>query len=681
MTDRTDDAAARIAALSELVAYHNRRYHELDDPEISDGDFDLLVRELRQLEAEHPELVTDDSAGQAVGGAPSALFAPVVHSVPMQSLDNAMTAEELLAWGQRVARGLPDEAVRFVCELKIDGVAMSVRYERGRYVQAATRGDGRVGEDVTANVATIGAVPRDLKTPKRVQVPEVLEVRGEVYLPVASFERMNEQAAAAGTRLFVNPRNAAAGSLRQKDASITAQRDLSFWVYQLGEVTGGPAFTRHTESLDFLKAAGFPVNPEVRVFDSLDEVAAHCQHWQDHRHDLGYEIDGVVVKVDDVEQRARLGSTSRAPRWAIAFKFPPEERTTVLRDIQVSIGRTGRATPFAMLEPVFVGGSTVGVATLHNEDQVRVKDVRPRRHGDRAQGRRRHPRGGRPGDVDASGGDSAVDVPDDVPVPARQHARAPRGRGRHPLRRAGVPVPARPAGHLLRLARGDGHRGARRAHRRPAHRQRARRRCRRPLHAHPGAAARARGLRHDQRRQAAGGDRRFPPAAAAAPADGARHQAPRPGRGAGAGRPLRHARRGDGGVGRRARRRRGAGADHRPVDRHVVRPRVQPRRSSRSSAPRASTSAWRRQRPRTSRRCSPARPSSSRARSRGSRARRPRRRSSPAAARARAASAPRPIALVVGDNPGASKLTKAESAGVPILDEAAFTKLLETGDL
>ena len=377
MIDRTDDAAARIAALSELVAYHNRRYHELDDPEISDGDFDLLVRELRQLEAEHPELVTDDSAGQAVGGAPSALFAPVVHSVPMQSLDNAMTAEELLAWGQRVARGLPDEAVRFVCELKIDGVAMSVRYERGRYVQAATRGDGRVGEDVTANVATIGAVPRDLKTPKRVQVPEVLEVRGEVYLPVASFERMNEQAAAAGTRLFVNPRNAAAGSLRQKDASITAQRDLSFWVYQLGEVTGVPAFTRHTESLDFLKSAGFPVNPEVRVFDSLDEVAAHCQHWQDHRHDLGYEIDGVVVKVDDVEQRARLGSTSRAPRWAIAFKFPPEERTTLLRDIQVSIGRTGRATPFAMLEPVFVGGSTVGVATLHNEDQVRVKDVRP----------------------------------------------------------------------------------------------------------------------------------------------------------------------------------------------------------------------------------------------------------------------------------------------------------------
>jgi DNA ligase (NAD+) len=264
--------------------------------------------------------------------------------------------------------------VRFVCELKIDGVAMSVRYEAGRYVQAATRGDGRVGEDVTANVATIGAVPRALRVE---QVPAVLEVRGEVYLPVASFERMNEQAEAAGGRLFVNPRNAAAGSLRQKDPTITAQRDLSFWVYQVGEVTGGPTFASHTESLDYLREAGLPVNPEVRVFDSLDEVAAHCQHWEDHRHDLDYEIDGVVVKVDDVEQRARLGSTSRAPRWAIAYKFPPEERTTLLRDIQVSIGRTGRATPFAMLEPVFVGGSTVGVATLHNEDQVRAKDVRP----------------------------------------------------------------------------------------------------------------------------------------------------------------------------------------------------------------------------------------------------------------------------------------------------------------
>jgi DNA ligase (NAD+) len=288
-----------------------------------------------------------------------------------------MSAAELLAWGQRVAKGLPDEAVRFVCELKIDGLAMSIRYEGGRYVQAATRGDGRTGEDVTANVATINVVPDELRPPKGVVVPDVLEVRGEVYLPVASFERMNEQAEAAGERLFVNPRNAAAGSLRQKDAAKTAQRDLSFWVYQLGEVVGGPPLPTHSASLTYLGQLGFPVNPETTAFESLEGVAAHCAHWEHHRHDLGYEIDGVVVKVDDVEQRTRLGSTSRAPRWAIAYKFPPEERTTLLRDIQVSIGRTGRATPFAMLEPVFVGGSTVGVATLHNEDQVKAKDVRP----------------------------------------------------------------------------------------------------------------------------------------------------------------------------------------------------------------------------------------------------------------------------------------------------------------
>jgi DNA ligase (NAD+) len=375
--DAVEQPEARLVALAELVRYHNRRYHELDDPEISDGDFDALVRELRRLEAEHPELAPEGSASQAVGGAPSGLFAPVVHAVPMMSLDNAMSAEELLAWGQRVAKGLAGETVRFVCELKIDGLAMSIRYEAGRYVRAATRGDGRTGEDVTANVATIGVVPKQLRGSKGVVVPEVIEVRGEVYLPVASFERMNEVAAANGGRLFVNPRNAAAGSLRQKDPAITASRDLSFWVYQVGEVVGGPPLDRHTASLEFLSTLGFPVNPETKSFDDLEDVYGHCGHWEAHRHDLGYEIDGVVVKVDDVGQRERLGSTSRAPRWAIAYKFPPEERTTLLRDIQVSIGRTGRATPFAVLDPVFVGGSTVGVATLHNEDQVRNKDVRP----------------------------------------------------------------------------------------------------------------------------------------------------------------------------------------------------------------------------------------------------------------------------------------------------------------
>jgi DNA ligase (NAD+) len=366
------DPAARLVALAELVAYHNRRYHELDDPEISDGDFDALVRELRELAEQHPDVEFDNPLTASVGGTPNVLFAPVEHAVPMMSLDNAMTRVELEAWGARVARGLAGEAVTYACELKIDGLAMSIRYEGGRYVQAATRGDGRVGEDVTANVATIGAVPERLTAP----APDVLEVRGEVYMPVPSFERLNEAATAAGTRLFVNPRNAAAGSLRQKDSSITAQRDLSFWAYQVGQVVGGPALTAHSASLDYLRGLGLPVNPETRTFGSLAEVVDHCEHWEKHRHDLAYEIDGVVVKVDSVEQRDRLGFTSRAPRWAIAYKFPPEERTTVLREIQVSIGRTGRATPFAVLEPVFVGGSTVGMATLHNEDQVRVKDVR-----------------------------------------------------------------------------------------------------------------------------------------------------------------------------------------------------------------------------------------------------------------------------------------------------------------
>ena len=370
-----ENPEARLVALAELVRYHNRRYHELDDPEISDGDFDALVRELRALAEAHPDVEFDNPLAGDVGGAVSTLFAPVTHAVPMMSLDNAMTREELEAWGARVARGLPEETVTYVCELKIDGLAMSIRYERGRYRQAATRGDGRVGEDVTANVATIGAVPRTL-TPPNGSVPTVLEVRGEVYMPVASFERLNEAAAAAGTRPFVNPRNSAAGSLRQKDASITAQRDLAFWSYQLGAVEGVPRLSSHTESLGYLRSLGLPVNPETRTFTSLDDVLGHCKHWEEHRHDLDYEIDGVVVKVDDEDQRSRLGFTSRAPRWAIAYKFPPEERTTLLRDIKVSIGRTGRATPFAQLDAVFVGGSTVVAATLHNEDQVRAKDVR-----------------------------------------------------------------------------------------------------------------------------------------------------------------------------------------------------------------------------------------------------------------------------------------------------------------
>ncbi len=379
---RTPAPKARIAELRRQIQHHNDKYYGLDEPEISDAEYDILLRELRDLEAAHPELVDAESPSEAVGAAAMTTFDPVVHRVPMTSLDNAMDEDELRAWGERVAKGLGNEAVTFVCELKIDGLAISIRYENGQMVQAATRGDGKVGEDVTANVATLRSLPSVVAN-----APEVLEVRGEIFMSTAAFEKLksereaeNAQRVAKGRAPLavpVNPRNAGAGSLRQKDPTITVQRDLSIWSYQLGEVVGGPEFTSHHDTLHFLSAAGFPVNPEIKMLKSIDEVLEFCHSWQERRHELGYEIDGVVIKVDDLGQREQLGFTSRAPRWAIAFKFPPEEQHTVLRDIQVSVGRTGRVTPFAVLEPVFVGGSTVSMATLHNRDQVAAKDVRP----------------------------------------------------------------------------------------------------------------------------------------------------------------------------------------------------------------------------------------------------------------------------------------------------------------
>ncbi len=368
--------------LREQVQYHNARYHGHDDPEISDAEFDELVRELRQLEIEHPELVDDSSPTLSVGSTAITTFDPVVHRVPMTSLDNAMDESELRAWGERVAKGLGDQAVRYVCELKIDGLAISIRYENGSLVQAATRGDGKVGEDVTANVATIASLPKKIAS-----APEVVEVRGEIFMSIAAFEKLKAEREAENLERVgngrsplpvpVNPRNAGAGSLRQKDPSITAKREMSLWSYQLGEVIGGPEFTSHHDTLEFLRSLGFPVNPAITIVDSIEAVTQFCQEWKERRHELPYEIDGVVIKVDDLSQREQLGFTSRAPRWAIAFKFPPEEKHTLLLDIQVSVGRTGRTTPFAVLEPVFVGGSTVGMATLHNRDQVAAKDVRP----------------------------------------------------------------------------------------------------------------------------------------------------------------------------------------------------------------------------------------------------------------------------------------------------------------
>jgi len=371
-------AAHRAEELRATIRYHSALYYESDAPEIPDAEFDALLRELADLEQEFPELLTEDSPTRVVGGSVSATFSPVEHRVPMMSLDNVFSPEELQAWGERLERrlsGLGDSSAgaALVAELKIDGLAVSIRYEHGRLVQAATRGDGRVGEDVTANVRTIASVPQELPA----GAPEVLEVRGEIYMPIATFTELNRAQAEAGERLYVNPRNTAAGSLRQKDASITASRRLAFWSYQLGEVVGGPELTSHHDTFDLLARLGFPVNPEATVLAGLDQAYAHCQYWQQHRHDLDYEIDGIVIKVDDLALQRELGSTAKAPRWAIAYKFPPEERTTRLIDIGVSIGRTGRATPYAQLEPVFVGGSTVAMATLHNQDQVAFKDVRP----------------------------------------------------------------------------------------------------------------------------------------------------------------------------------------------------------------------------------------------------------------------------------------------------------------
>jgi DNA ligase (NAD+) len=378
------EASARAAGLRRQIIHNNELYHQLDAPEIPDAEYDLLVVELRQLEADYPALATPDSPTQAVGAAPSGLFQEVRHRVPMMSLDNAFSEDDLRAWSERLRRQMPDldlETLAFSCEPKVDGVAMSLTYERGKFVQAATRGDGFTGEDVTANIATVGDVPKELAKAAG-PYPDVLEVRGEIYMPVAEFDAMNKRQAEMGERLFVNPRNSAAGALRQKDPTVTAQRPLHFWAYALGVVEGAPAKSAwpaatQTETLAQLAKVGFPVSPDARQVIGMTSVVARCEELAEARHTLAFEIDGVVTKVDEVILREVLGATSRAPRWAIAFKFPPEERTTRLLDIMVSIGRTGRATPFARLEPVFVGGSTVGVATLHNEDQVAAKDVRP----------------------------------------------------------------------------------------------------------------------------------------------------------------------------------------------------------------------------------------------------------------------------------------------------------------
>ncbi len=375
----SESVAERIARLRELINYHNYRYYVLDDPEISDAEYDALVRELRRLEEEHPELITPDSPTQRVGGEPLDRFEKVEHPVPMLSLSNAFGPDELRAWRDRALRLLPPEMadrLAYVVEPKIDGLTVVLHYQDGLFVLGATRGDGYVGEDITANLRTVPAVPLRIPVVKDGPPPRRLVVRGEAYMPRDAFERMNAELAARGERTFANPRNAAAGSLRQLDPRIAASRPLSLWAYQVIIVEGGETPRCQWEALGYLRRLGFPVDPHARRFDDFEAVVQHCVEWESRRHELNYDIDGLVVKIDDFEIQARLGAVGNAPRWAIAYKFPAEEAITRLLDIRVNVGRTGTLNPYAILEPVRVGGVTVRNATLHNEDYIREKDIR-----------------------------------------------------------------------------------------------------------------------------------------------------------------------------------------------------------------------------------------------------------------------------------------------------------------
>jgi DNA ligase (NAD+) len=364
------DAEERIARLRAELARHNELYYN-DAPEVTDAEYDQLYRELVDLEREHPELITPGSPTQKIGAAVSGTFAPVKHRARMYSLDNAFSREELVAFDERVKRQVSKPT--YFCELKIDGVAVALTYENGRYVRGATRGDGETGEDVTENIRRIRGVPEKLKVP---DAPKLLEVRGEVYMPAEDFKTFNEKRAAEGKPTFANPRNTAAGALRQKDPEQTRERNLSILIHGLGALEG-VSFAAHSEALAWMKKAGLRTAAESRKAKDIDKVWEFVEHWLEHRHDLEYEIDGIVVKVDPLSMQRELGYTSKAPRWAIAYKYPPEERETLLRDIAVYVGRTGAATPYAVLEPVFVGGVTVQSATLHNQDEVARKDVRP----------------------------------------------------------------------------------------------------------------------------------------------------------------------------------------------------------------------------------------------------------------------------------------------------------------
>ena len=369
-----DGARARAAELRKELNYHIYRYYSLDDPVVSDAEYDAKYRELLDLEKRYPELITTDSPTQRVGPPPAAGFAPVRHREKMLSLDNAFNKDELEAFAERVFKGLGagTDDVQFVCELKMDGIAVALTYQNGFLTRGATRGDGEVGEDITANLRTIPAVPLRLMVDSP---PGIIEVVGEVFMPEESFERLNEERLQQRVSLFANPRNAAAGSLRQLDPAVTSRRNLSMVTFSVGSSTNPPPRTQW-ETLSYLEKLGFRLGRNAARVETIEDAIRFCLEWQEKREDLDFEIDGVVVKVDSLEQQELLGATSKSPRWAIAYKFPPEEKTTTVLDIQVGVGRTGALTPVAVLAPVRVAGSTVSHATLHNEDEARRKDVR-----------------------------------------------------------------------------------------------------------------------------------------------------------------------------------------------------------------------------------------------------------------------------------------------------------------
>jgi len=374
-SSKTASPAKRAAELREVLDYHLYRYHVLDDPEIADAEYDTLYDELVHIEEQHPELVTADSPTQRVGAPPSDKFQKVEHPSPMGSLEKVTTDEALEKWHADVCKRLGTSDVRYVTEPKIDGLSINLIYEGGVFVRGATRGDGYRGEDVTPNLRTIKAISMRMQLEKGEQPPPLLEVRGEVYLPLSGFNELNERLVAEGKKPTPNPRNAAAGSLRQKDSSVTAQRPLSIWIHGLGTRDGLPA-DGHWESLTWLRAHGFRTNPFAELHDSVESVARACKEWEKKRIELDYEIDGIVIKVDSFEQQRRLGSLHERPRWARAFKWAPLTATTKLNKIAIRVGRTGALNPWAMLEPVEVGGVTVSRATLHNEEDINRKDIR-----------------------------------------------------------------------------------------------------------------------------------------------------------------------------------------------------------------------------------------------------------------------------------------------------------------